>query len=395
MKTKYIVLAVVLTIAVGLFVVGCPKPPVDPNGNGGQPPVQGPTVRVAANLPISGDLAVWGASIRDGGNMAIEELKAAEPAGPTINVDWQDNAGDPPTAVTIMQKQFLQPPDIYVSGIKPQVMAIMDQVAAKGTPNFVWILDRVINQETSNNLRSLVSYKIEPPIYLDYAKRIGAKRVAIAYVLLPHSKDEFDTLIIPGLKEQGINDILVEEFDFGNTDFKPIATKVKQFAPDLIILNGFQGDLVSLVRALRTQGAIKDGNTIGTYDMIDAGTVLGADEMEGIRVVAPLFQSRPETRADWTQRFKEKFAKDPLYIHAFAYDMIQVINDAAKRVPASPSATDWITAIKATDIEGVTGPLKFDADGDLMTPLEVGVYRNGQLVPDTGQSAEDAVDDAA
>ena len=61
-------------------------------------------------------------------------------------------------------------------------MAIKDQVDAKSLPHFVWIFDAFINRGTQNNFRSWVSYKIEPKMYLDYAKRIQARRVALEVI---------------------------------------------------------------------------------------------------------------------------------------------------------------------------------------------------------------------
>ncbi|MFQ6041930.1 MAG: ABC transporter substrate-binding protein [Candidatus Poribacteria bacterium] len=361
-------IAVVFTILV--LQVGC--------DTGGEK-----AVRIAANLPMTGDFAIWGASVRDGAIMALEDIEKSDPKGPRLNVDWQDNAGDPKAAVSIMQKQYLQPPAIYISGIKPQSMAIKAQIEEKGTPHFVWIFDAFINKNSRNNLRTLINYKIEPPVYLEYAKARNPKRVAIIYVYLPHSHEEFTQLVIPPLKDMGA-EVYAESYDIGLKDYKDIAVKVKDFNPDLIILNGFQHTLVGIVRALRPLGLITDGNTIGTYDMIDAAEVLGKDEIEGIRAVAPLFETRPEQEkvVKWKERFRDRFGSEPLYIHAFAYDMMMVIHDAAKRLKLPATSEQWIEALRATKIEGITGPLSFDEDGDIATPLEIGVFRNGKLIPD-------------
>lgn len=338
------------------------------------------SVRIACNLPLTGYFATYGSAVREGASMALSEV--SEPSA-ALDFDWQDNAGEPKTTVSIMQKQYLGPVDIYVSGVKPQTMAIMDQIAARGTPHFVWIFDPFINKNSRNNFRTWVSYKIEPRVYLDYAKSIAAKRVAITYVQLPHTLEEFDQIVIPGLREQGAADLIVEKYDYGKKDFKDIAVKFNQFNPDLIILNGFQAELVALVRALRPPGLIKENNTIATYDMLDAANILAADELENIRVITPLFASRPDreqVRA-WRERFKKRYGKDPIYTHAFGYDMASIIIDAAGRVKLPATPEQWIQALKSTDIMGITGPLKFDADGDLITPLEVGVFRNGKLIP--------------
>lgn len=362
-----------LVIAAGLIALGLWR------WRDRQPQTAG-HILIAANLPLSGPLATYGAAVREGATLALEDSKGG--AAP-IEVDWQDNASDPKTAVSILRKQLLRDPTIYVSGVKPQTMAIKDELSRLSLPHFVWVFDAVINQNSSNNFRTWVSYKIEPPVYTKYAQDRQAKRIAVTYVQLPHTIEEFEKILVPELKAKGA-DVFVEPYDFGRTDFKDIAAKMAAFKPDLIILNGFQGDLVGLIRSLRPLGAITDGNTIATYDLLDAAKILGPDETEGIRIVAPLFETRPDdaTIADWRRRFHLKYGRAPLYTHAFAHDMISAIRVAAASAPHPASNDDWIKALRGVNVQGITGPIRFDSDGDMLTPLEVGVYRGGRLIPD-------------
>ncbi len=343
-------------------------------------------IRVAANLPMTGVLATYGAAVRDGANMALEEMSDAGDSGSaTITFDWQDNASDARSAVTIYQRQLLSDPTLYISGVKPQTMAIRDEVSSTGVPHFVWIFDANINPGTTNNFRTWVSYKIETPIYLEYIERREATRIAMVYVQLPHTVEQFEEMLLPALEAHGDKELFVEAYDFGRSDFRDIAVKVADFSPELIILNGFQNDLVGLIRSLRPLGAITDGNTIATYDLLDAANILGAEEIEGIRMVAPIFETRPETTtiAEWRDRFEAKYGREPLYTHAFAYDMVTAIQAAADSLTLPATNEDWVNALRAVDTDGVTGPIKFDSDGDMLTPLEVGVYREGVLVPNS------------
>jgi branched-chain amino acid transport system substrate-binding protein len=343
------------------------------------------SVRIATNLPMSGGLAVYGKAVQRGASLALDDLKGSDPNGPVLAFDWQDNAGNPQTTVSIMQQQYLNPPDIYVSGVRPQTTAIWDQISAKGTPHFVWIFEMLVNPKSRNNLRTWVNFKIEPQVYLSYVDKHSPKRVAILYTKIPSYEDELQKIFIPGLKQRGINDVLVEQYDFETSDFKSLAVKVRDFKPDLIVLQGFQTHLVGLVRALRPYSVITDSNTIATYDMLDAAEVLGPDELEGIRFAAPYFVTRgdqPEI-SNWRTRFVAKNNMQPLYTDAFAYDMTMIIHDAAKRLTLPATPDQWINALRATNIQGITGQLKFDEDGSLITPVELGVFRKGKPVPDS------------
>ncbi len=369
--------------------------PAAPQPAGQQPtaatsPSGSQMVKIAANLPLTGNLSTYGAAVKDGATMALEDLSKKDPNGPHLTVDWQDNAGNAKTTVTIMQRQFIDPPDIYMSGVKPQSMAIREQIQAKGTPHFEWVFDTFINRASEghaaseNNLRCWVNFKIEPAIFLKYVDEHKSKRVAIVYVRLPSTQEEYESAIVPALNRMGIKHILVEPYEVGSKDYKTLALKVKDFKPDLTILSGFQDDLVGLLRAFRPLGLIGNGNTISTYDMLDAGKILGKDEIEGIRFSAPKFVTRAEEEKvkQWTDRFKKRFGRKPLYSEAYGYDSIVIINDAAKRLHLPATAKQWLAAIRATSCDGVTGCLLFDDDGTVKTPVEMAVFRNGKAVPD-------------
>jgi branched-chain amino acid transport system substrate-binding protein len=341
------------------------------------------TVTVGVNLPLTGQLGVYGKGLQDSAMMAQDDLKAANQLAATLKFDWQDNAGDPKKAVTLFQKQFLNPPNIYMSGFTPQTLAINSLVEAKGTPHIVWAFDAFMTKNSKTNFRTWVNYKIEPPVYFDFIKARKPKKVAILYANVSYGAEEMNKIVVPGLKALGVQDVMVEQYEVGLKDFKDVAQKVKQFQPDAVILNGFPFTLVSAVRALRPLGVIKDGNTIGTYDMIVAGETLGAAEVEGIRVVAPAYMLHPTPKnQEWSKRFAAKFGRQPSYTDAYAYDMTFVLNDVAKRVKQVDSPAQWVEAMKATKAEGVTGPLSFDPDKDLKTPLEIGVFRKGTLMPE-------------
>lgn len=327
---------------------------------------------------------MYGQSIRDAASLVLAE-PAEDSTQPTLEVDWQDNAGEARTAVTIMQKQLMQKPDIYLSGLKPQTMAIKEQVASSGVPHWMWVFDTSINSgnKAKNNFRTYLNFKVEPPVVVDYAKNRKAKRVAILYVRLPSTEEEYEKVLVPALKRTGITDILVQPYDISTKDFKSFAVKVSQFKPDLIVLSAFQEGFVAIVRAFRPMGLVKDGQVLASYDMIDAARVLGKDELEGLRVTAPTFMIAPQNQAvvNWSAKFRKKLNREPLYTDFYAYDAFKMIGDAAKRMPPDRTAIEWCKKISSTESNGLTGSLAFDEDNSLKIKIAVAKFDNGKLVP--------------
>lgn len=339
-------------------------------------------VVVAANLPLTGALAVYGNSVREG----IEFASSTIPGAATrVRYSFEDNQSSNTQAVIALQRQVSLKPHVYMSGVKPQYMAIRDAVAKRGIPHFVWIFDGNIRPNQENNFRAYVNFKVEPPLFIDYARSRAAKRVAIVYVQLPHTDEEYQQHIIPGLQNIGIKNIKVEPYSMDKVEFRDIALRLRSYEPDLLILSGFQENLIGIVRALNSLHMLRDGNAIASYELLDAAPLLNPREVEGIRVSAPKFvlNAKGDRVSEWTEQFNARFGKNPLYTHAYAYDVADAI-DAAVRAAGTNCSSDGLTrALRTIEKEGITGKLKFDDSGDSVPSVGVGVFRNGIAVPDS------------
>lgn len=378
-STRFLLLF--LFAAITFLLVGCS------NGEetNGEAEAGNEEVLVAANLPLSGDLATYGQPIQEGAQMALSDLNADSAKGSPINFDWKDNSGSTKDAVSVMKQQLLQSPDIYVSGVKPQTMAIEEQISNRGLPHFVWLFDMEINKSGKNNFRTWMNLNASVRSYSQYAEKIDPERVAIAFVDLPHSRKAYDQKLVSALKEQGVEKVRALPFTMKRRDFTNLAEKISNYNPDLIVLGAFASQFSGIIGALRPRGLIHDGNTIASLDMLDAAEALGPEQLEGIRVNTPMFTLRPDRKrvAKWRDRFEERYGSEPSYTAAFAYDMTQIIDDTADRLDLPASSEEWIQALGKTNMQGITGPLRFDESGSLVAPIGIGVYRDGELVPDT------------
>jgi len=342
-------------------------------------------VLVAGNFPLSGELSYYGEAFRDGLVMASEESEPESSKNVRLVFDWGDNKFSPKEAATVLQQQLTKKPTIYTSALKPQVMAISEQLSDHGIPHFPWILDFYANSDGSkNNFRTWVSFKLEASVFIRYAREKKAERVAFVFLSLPSTEQEYGDVIIPALTEDPACETLTERFTTTATgdDFRTIAKKVADFEPDIIMINGFIPQMVGLVRALRPTGVIKDGNTLAALDMLDAADAIAPEESEGIVVAAPEYLlNKSHKQTQWAKRFNARFNREPPYHSAFAYDMGLVLKDAASRLRLPATNEEWIESIQACEIDGITGPIRFDSDGSQVTTLAPAIYRNGRLVP--------------
>ena len=65
----------------------------------------------------------------------------------------------------------------------------------------------------------------------------------------------------------------------------------------------------------------------------------------------------------WIEAFRKEFGKLPDYVHAQAYDAMNVTIQAIERAK-SIERTAIRDALRNTDHQSVRGPFKFDAKGD-------------------------------
>jgi len=346
---------------------------------------RGQSIRVAANMPFSGDLAFYGGELRDGLLMAVADKGRSLPEGVSFDFDWGDNKFSSQDAVSVLQRQLQWAPDIYTSALKPQVMAVEQPVATKGIPHLAWVLDLSPNPTgTTNSFRVWISFQLESDVLFEHARRRGAQKVVLCFVSLPSTEQAYATYLAGRLESELKSEVVVERYSPNATpsDFRNIAARVAASSPDLILINGFIPQMVGIIKGLRPLGMVGDGNVIASLDMLDAANALTASESEGIVVAAPPFMIAPtKEQEEWRERFEALNARQPSYHAAFAYDAGLILVDAATRLDLPSSHQEWLSAILSADIDGLTGRLRFDENQTLITSLAPAIYRGGELVP--------------
>ena len=330
----------------------------------------GATVRIDGNFPLTGPVASFSGQYGNGLLMGLDDAcKELGVARETFQVDLQDNQGRPAEAATIAQRQVISGFDVYISGVSQMSRAVAPIVDPTSAVHFLLSYDAHLTEGAPNRMRLMTHFKEEGLVYVRYAALRQAKRVMSITLNNPEIQGEFSEYVEPGLKSIG-TPFQREIYEFDNTDFPTLALKAKAFQPDLIFVSGFSVHVLPIIRALRTQGLVGDGNVLAIMDFNELlGGAAPIGELAGVAYAAPPFSfpENKQAREQWTARFIQRFGKTPNFVPAFGYDTGRLLVHAYVKHGKVTKPT-----IEAElPFTGVSGPLTVDSTGDLNTPLGV------------------------
>lgn len=335
-------------------------------------------VKIACNLPMTGDIAIYGESIRNGYSLAIEDLAdLLKIHDIKLAIDYQDNHGVPRDAYSIMQKHLMDRFDIYISGVTQQTLAIKDKIDATKLPHVIWSFYPLVLSPNENLFRTWVNH--EPYMFKDYLKKKeSAKKIACVYLNAASGQELFNGIFIPLVKDD-YEIVYNESFDIDNANFKDIVLKIKDKEPDVIFVNGFKNHIVQIAKEFNINEVKKDGNIVFTFDLLDAIPELSQDILEGFVTIIPKYViSKNEKQIMWDNKYRNRFKREPTYTDAYAYDCLTMICHAIKSTKTNQEIS-LLDALRQINVDGITGRLSFEPNGQLKSNSAVCVMRSGEF----------------
>ncbi len=170
-------------------------------------------------------------------------------------------------------------------------------------------------------------------------------------------------------KKDGVAVLGHDQLDPREADYTTILTKIKALNPDALYYGGVAQAGVKLVKqSYDILPKIIKGGGDGMYSSsVLKGAGFPAVEGWYATIAAPYVFDDPKVEA-WLKRFQEKFGRAPESYSVTAYDAVQVILDAIKRVAATGQPVTRAAvrdAIQATHLNTLQGEVSFDQNGDI------------------------------
>lgn len=383
------VLSIVSALAMAL-VYGCGKeapPPPAPKAEAPKPP-EVMTVKIGSASPLTGPQAHIGIDIRNGVQLAIEDLNAAgvEIGGKKVKFELvaEDDEANPTKATTVAQKLV----DAKVAGVVGHFNSGASIPASKvyadgGIPQ--------ISPSSTNPDYTLKGFKTTfrvvahdgqqgPTLGRFAIEKLKAKNIAVIDDSTAYGQglaDNFEASV----KSLGAKIVAREHTTDKDTDFKAILTKIKGRKPDLIMFGGIDpqgGPMVRQMSELGIQAKFIGGDGIQTPNFIK----LAGDASSGVMASIPgLPKDQMPGGKAFLEKFKAKFNAEVELFAPMGYDAVFVFVEAMKRAGSADPAK-FLPEIGKTDYQGVIGPIAFDEKGDLRNgPITIYVVKDGKWEP--------------
>jgi len=339
-------------------------------------------VKIGFFGPLTGDSASDGTSAKNGAEMAVNEINAANAIpGVKLTLVPYDDQNKSEQASSIAQKLIEQDKVAAVvdgSYSTPSRAAGPIFQRAKIPMIVAYAVHPEITKAGDYIFRIIYVGQIQGQAMADYAtKKLGYKSIAMLNV-----DNDYGTSIAEGfsntVKKNGGTVPVARTYSIGQKDFAPLITAVKDANPDALYVVGYYAEASLIVQQARAAGFTKP---ILSTDGVDSPQFpkLAGKDAEGVILTTDFSRQDPRQKVqDFIKNYKAKYGGGtPDFLAASAYDCVEVLADAIKRGGTTPEQIK--AALPATKIEGVAGNVSFDQNREVVKTIFLVKVQNGEF----------------
>src|SRR5262245_8684510 len=328
-------------------------------------------IKIGAFGPMSGNAATQGASIREAVEMVANLKNAAGGVlGRPIEVVIGDDAGKPEEAAVVARRFATRDQVVLAIGSvsSPASLAAaqvfreeeLPQIVRSATPQ------RIPTQGNEWVFRSAVPDRKLVSDMADFIneKMPKLKRFGFLFVNDDFGKGGFDAFVEAG-KKYGMSITADERYSRGDLDFTGQLTRLRAGNPDAVAERSRYTEGAPIHRQIKQMGW--DVPRFGS-DGIAAPAFLDLAKEAANGVIypthfSPATSSNLPAAQDFIALVRKTYNKAPDYVHAQAFDAINIAIAAIDRAK-SADRTAVRNAMRQTDYQSVRGPFKFEQKGD-------------------------------
>ena len=355
-----------------------PMPSVAPQSTG----IDG-EISIGLLYPMTGRLAVTGAQMKEGFDLALDEINQAQRGNASLKFITMDDTSDVPGAVEAFNQLIQQGKVPAIIGPTTssqakqafpisqanQIVAISPTSAATGLSaigDFVFRVTLTSDAHIPNTVRAS-------------REKLGYKKVALIY-------DELHAIAVSGanafrkaLTENNVEILITETFQTGDTDLTAQLARIREARPDAIFMAALPEDFPGIMIQARDLGIPSSVPFILPELSITDVRAAGA-AAEGLIASGTWLSDSPNPiNQAFVQNYQARYGVKPntwaAHAYASVYILVQAIADASSA--DSQAIRDAMANIK--NLDTVLGRFSFNADGDAVRDAIVLTVEDGEF----------------
>ncbi|MFF5396726.1 ABC transporter substrate-binding protein [Peribacillus butanolivorans] len=387
MKKKKKLAGVFLSLSlVAGALAGCNSDSKTSSSSGGSS-TSGDTIKIGANLELSGGTASFGQSAADGLKLAIEEINKEGIDGKKLEIIKVDNKSDAAEATSGSIKLVSQDKVVAVVGSATSTNTLA-QVQVAQDNKVPLLTPTATNPDITNKAGKLNDYVfrtcfIDPfqgTVAANFASDdIGAKTAAI-YV---DSASDYSKGLAAAFKEaftaNGGKIVAEEAYVTKDTDFRATLTRIKSAKPEFVFLPGYYEEVGLILKQAREDGIDLPFMGGDGWDSPKVVEIAGAEALKNTFITNHYSPEDKDAKIqDFVAAYKKKYNKTPDAFAALGYDTGYYLADAIKRSgDASPEKIrQALEDVK--DLQLVSGTLNLDENHDPIKSATILEYVDGK-----------------
>jgi branched-chain amino acid transport system substrate-binding protein len=334
---------------------------------------QAADIKIGVAEALSGGAAQYGQSIRNGFQLAADEINAAGGVnGNKLVLVIEDEQGKKEEAINAFKKLVFQDKVLMLFGPTLSNSAQAADPIAQAAKTVVFGTSNTADGITSIGdyvFRNSVTEADVLPVTIKTAvKKAGIKKVAVLYgnddVFTKSGYDNFKK----ALDDLKIPVTTTETFAKGDVDFKAQLTKIKATNPDAIVLSALLAEGAPIMVQARQLGLnvpVIGGNGMNSVKVFD----LAKGASDNLWIGSPWsIENRTKENESFIVNFTQKYKGAPDQFAAQAYDAMHIAAAALKKVKLSGDLAKDRAALRealpTVTHTGATGAFKFRRAND-------------------------------
>ena len=354
-------------------------------GNGNKS--TGATIKIGLNYELSGGVAAYGQSSRDGILMAFDEINAKGGVlGKKIEPVVMDNSSKADEATSVTTKLVNKEKVVAVLGpatsgaFKATIPAATKRkvpaISSSATADDVTVDKSGVKEYA---FKTCFNDAFQGTSMANFAsKTLNASKA----VILTDNANDYSKGLAKSFKEtftaNGGTIVAEEAFVADEKDFNAVLTKIKGMDFDVIYLPAYYEEVGLIIKQARDLGIDKPFLGGDGYDSPELIKIAGASALNNVFFSNHYSSQDTDAKVvEFVENFKAKYGKEPDAFHALGYDLGYFIADAIERAGEADSVKIKEALEQTKDFPAITGVLSIDENHNPVKSITIIELKDG------------------